>query len=603
MHTRSILSTLMFLTLLLTSCGTFAPSTEVVQQAPSPTPRSTATPRRAAPTPRPATPTSPTATAPAVPPPATVEPAPTPQSSPTASRSGVNAVVANGGNVRRSPMTGEPLDQVHAHETVPLVGKNAAGMWYLLVTPRNISGWVSATLLTIDPARANQIPIIPETTEGQAAGSPTTDGWTTHRIGEATIQLPSDWQTTTITPEDVERMSKMGGAFNPALADSTNKLGETDQVELLNLVAMDPATGRNVNILAIPLPDDMPPDQLLSLLVSNLGNTTPNLTVLTSDSNRQVNGLPAGRTAYDLTAGAFNPAGPVRGVQWYILGARLWIITTIGPVDDDLIPLADEIAQSLTESPASGGSSPTADRRQIINGGNLRQRPEVRADNIIGQVCPGDQVVVQAGGDTPGRAAVRLAATGPDCVAERVPAGAHGWVSTSLLGPIPEAGAAALPPSLPIRTLVPFTHTSTGIAGLRPDNWTIFDNGLGFQISSSPGAPDGLIASVTEPPDAGTDGAVTLSRAMFAEFKRNHADGPPPEILKEQLDPHGNGVLLVTLSAQAQGSTQSVRLTAYLRTTVTPRGLLMVVASVPADQFPQEAALVRQMVDSVHVIE
>ncbi|HEY0607140.1 MAG TPA: hypothetical protein VGD58_29745 [Herpetosiphonaceae bacterium] len=362
MYTRFILSTLMILALFLTSCGTPAPSTSVVQQAPSATPRRTATPRPATPTPRPATSTPAPATATVEAPPSLVEPAPTPQSSPTAPRSSISAVVANGGNVRRIPITGEPLDQVNAHETVPLVGKNDDATWFLLVTPRNVTGWVSATLLTIDPAQVAQIPILPATTQGQAAGSPAANGWTTHSVGEGTIQLPSDWQTTTLTGEDFGHMSKPMEAFNPALADSTQKLAETDQFQLLNLLAMDPATGRNVSILGLPLPSDVPPDQLLSLLVTNLGKAESDITVLSSESNRQVKGLPAGRTVYEIAAGVLNRPGPVRGVQWNILGARLWIITTIGPVDDDLIPLADQIAQSFTEGTASGERSP-AERR------------------------------------------------------------------------------------------------------------------------------------------------------------------------------------------------------------------------------------------------
>ncbi|MBV9786735.1 MAG: SH3 domain-containing protein, partial [Chloroflexi bacterium] len=348
-----------------------------------------------------------------------------------------------------------------------------------------------------------------------------------------TIQLPSDWQTKTITPEDFENIAKMMEGFNPGLADNTHKLAEADEFQLLNLLAMDPATGRNVNIMAIPLPSDMPSDQLLPLLSTTLDNSLPGTKVLSSDSNRQINGLPAGRTAYEIAAGPFNLSGPVRGVQWYILGERLWVITTIGPVDDELIPLADRIAQTLTASKASGGSSPTAERRQVVNGGNLRQGPEVRAGNIIGQVCPGDRVVVQDGGNTPGWAAVRVEATGPDCVSERVAAGAQGWVSTSLLGPLTDNGADALPPSLPIRKLVPFTHKPTGIAGLRPDNWTIVENNLSFQISSSPAAQAGMTATFASFDEHPPEKAAAMTRASFGVFKENRVPGPPPEIHEE----------------------------------------------------------------------
>jgi len=62
-------------------------------------------------------------------------------------------------------------------------------------------------------------------------------------------------------------------------------------------------------------------------------------------------------------------------------------------------------------------------------------------------------------------------------------------------------------------------------------------------------------------------------------------------------------VLLVTVSASPQGSTEAVRVTVYVRATVTPGGMLSAFASVPAKTFQHQEALVRQMVDSVHVIE
>ena len=41
----------------------------------------------------------------------------------------------------------------------------------------------------------------------------------------------------------------------------------------------------------------------------------------------------------------------------------------------------------------------------------------------------------------------------------------------------------------------------------------------------------------------------------------------------------------------------------YAWTTITAKGVLVALAVVPADLFPQEAALIRQMVDSLRVTE
>jgi len=75
---------------------------------------------------------------------------------------GLSAKVFNGGNVRARPVTGKPLDQINAGETVQLLAKTSDGGWYQISYIRDgkpITGWVSVTLLTIDPAVAKQVPI------------------------------------------------------------------------------------------------------------------------------------------------------------------------------------------------------------------------------------------------------------------------------------------------------------------------------------------------------------------------------------------------------------------------------------------------------------
>jgi Tfp pilus assembly protein PilX len=82
---------------------------------------------------------------------------------PTATPEGIlTATVGNGGNVREAPVSGRPLDQVHAGEIVQLLGKNQDGNWFKISYGRNgktVTGWVSKTLLTIDPAVEQQVPV------------------------------------------------------------------------------------------------------------------------------------------------------------------------------------------------------------------------------------------------------------------------------------------------------------------------------------------------------------------------------------------------------------------------------------------------------------
>ena len=138
------------------------------------------------------------------------------------------------------------------------------------------------------------------------------------------------------------------------------------------------------------------------------------------------------------------------------------------------------------------------------------------------------------------------------------------------------------------------------MSGLRPDIWTIFGSDKGFQISSSPEAPDGFVGKLIAPSDYPADGAAGASRTTLESLKQNHADGPAPEIKEEQTTADGS-TLLVSVSSVAQASTQPIRMMIYARTTIRPNGVLVAIAIVPADLFPQEEALIRQMVDSLHV--
>ena len=71
----------------------------------------------------------------------------------------LRATVRGGGNIRFSPNveTGTILGQVHAGEVVTLKSRTADRQWYNIVAPA-AAGWVSASLLDIDPRVAALVP-------------------------------------------------------------------------------------------------------------------------------------------------------------------------------------------------------------------------------------------------------------------------------------------------------------------------------------------------------------------------------------------------------------------------------------------------------------
>jgi micrococcal nuclease len=66
----------------------------------------------------------------------------------------------------------------------------------------------------------------------------------------------------------------------------------------------------------------------------------------------------------------------------------------------------------------------------IHNGGNMRSSPQIVSHNVIGQVCPGDQLAMLEEQDS--WMQVSLVYPSADCVDERVAQGTVGWVSSSL---------------------------------------------------------------------------------------------------------------------------------------------------------------------------
>jgi tetratricopeptide (TPR) repeat protein len=89
---------------------------------------------------------------------------------PLAAAPSLTATVYNGGNLREQPeLTGRVLDQINAGETVQLLAKTSEGAWYQITNVRAITGWVSQTLLTIDPAVASQVPDVSQVADAPAA--------------------------------------------------------------------------------------------------------------------------------------------------------------------------------------------------------------------------------------------------------------------------------------------------------------------------------------------------------------------------------------------------------------------------------------------------
>lgn len=89
---------------------------------------------------------------------------------PAAGPAPLSASVFNGGNVRSLPqIAGSQIyDQINAAEQVQLLQKTTNGQWYLIKNLRDKVGWVSATLLQVDPAVSAKVPI-----QGQADPLPT----------------------------------------------------------------------------------------------------------------------------------------------------------------------------------------------------------------------------------------------------------------------------------------------------------------------------------------------------------------------------------------------------------------------------------------------
>ena len=98
----------------------------------------------------------------AVPTPVPVAPTVAPTTTPAASEAlAPTAAVINGGNVRAAPdLQASVLDQVNAGEQVELLGRSLDGMWLRVSNIRGQTGWTHRTLLTLEPAVEQGLPVV-----------------------------------------------------------------------------------------------------------------------------------------------------------------------------------------------------------------------------------------------------------------------------------------------------------------------------------------------------------------------------------------------------------------------------------------------------------
>jgi hypothetical protein len=104
---------------------------------------------------------------------------------------------------------------------------------------------------------------------------------------------------------------------------------------------------------------------------------------------------------------------------------------------------ARSIAETATTAALLPSETPTVEeptlgRGTVVAGGNLRREPVVADETVMGQICPGDELVfleetTLASGAVWYR--IRLTALAADCTPQRMALGSEGWASSTLLSP------------------------------------------------------------------------------------------------------------------------------------------------------------------------
>lgn len=156
------------------------------------------------------------------------------------------------------------------------------------------------------------------------------------------------------------------------------------------------------------------------------------------------------------------------------------------------------------------------------------------------------------------------------------------------------------PPDARITKLVSFTHTPTGISGLRPDNWAVYGDKTGLLLTADEGKTSSLIGMFIPNDRVRADDVKAMMQAMLAKLKQDKRF-EAVKVLEERSYTDGGASLLMTGTIAPHDSTPALPFVMYMRVKVSPKGLLFAVAGVTADDYPAEAKLFRQMGDSLHL--
>lgn len=71
------------------------------------------------------------------------------------------ARVSNGGNVRAAPSRqGAVRGQIHASQTVELLGRTTDGIWLRISAGPQLAGWTHQSLLRLDPLIVQRLPVL-----------------------------------------------------------------------------------------------------------------------------------------------------------------------------------------------------------------------------------------------------------------------------------------------------------------------------------------------------------------------------------------------------------------------------------------------------------
>jgi hypothetical protein len=261
-------------------------------------------------------------------------------------------------------------------------------------------------------------------------------GWKPYAVDGVAFALPDDWQQLALSQAAIADQIRQLARNNPELAKTLQLLLDSGQLSNLSFLAVSAGNGDSANLLSAPLPAPITSQALAATIGQQLPLILPGAKVVKSVGGLRVGGVDAARVEFllNLSLGVGGSA-TLRGVQFYLLPTgKLHVLSVIGGDDARLPTLADQIGATVQV----GGAAPAtanSDTRPVASGGNLRREPRIAA-NVIGQLCAGDTVAVlgQQGAGATAWLRVRVTALNGRCVATRVPVGAEGWASASLIG-------------------------------------------------------------------------------------------------------------------------------------------------------------------------